>query len=95
MSYKLLSKNQIEEFLPLIQAEKVSLRARKPDGFLTVYLSGKNIATTPYPEKEHSYLRERELFIKRTLASYVKKPTIRRFLSLVAWAYKPDVSLLS
>jgi hypothetical protein len=90
MSFKLLSKNQIEEFLPLIKAEKVSPRARRPDGFLTVYLSGKSIATTLYPEKQHSYLRERELFIKRTLPAYVRNPTLRRFLSLIAWAYLPS-----
>lgn len=91
MSYKLLSKNEIEEFLPLIKAEKVSARARRPDGFLTVYLAGGPIASLVYPGREHSYLKERELFIKRTLAAYVKNPSLRRFLALISWAYKPPV----
>jgi hypothetical protein len=93
MSYKLLTKAEIDEYLPLIVSEKVSTRARKPDGFLTVYLSGKPINKELYPGKDHSYLKERENFIRRTLPAYVRKPSLRRFLALVAWAFKPDVAI--
>lgn len=91
MSYKLLTKDEIDEYLPLMIAEKVSTRARKPDGFLTVYLSGKPINQLLYPGKDHTYLKERENFLKRTIPAYVKKPSLRRFLALIAWAYRPDV----
>ncbi len=92
MSLKLLSPSQIKVFLPLIQAEKVSRRARKPDGFLSVYLSGDfNLINSLYPGKQHSYLKERENFLRRTIPQYVKKPSLRRFLALISWAYMPQI----
>jgi hypothetical protein len=91
MSLKLLSPSEINVFLPLIEAEKVSRRARKEDGFLTVYLSGRDISRTQYPGREHSYLKERENFLRRTIPQYVKAPTLRRFLALISWAFMPRI----
>ena len=90
-NYKLMPISEIQPFIPLMEKERVSTRARKPDGFLGFYLSGGDIQSTPYPGKSHSYLRERSLFIKRVLPAYVSKPSLRRFLSLVAWGFYPTV----
>lgn len=84
-----MSKQEVLSYLPTIIQYGVSERARKPDGFLSVYLSGKDIDKLMYPGKKHSYVVEREQFIKRHLAQYNKQKTIRRKLSLIAWAYNP------
>ena len=90
-NFKLMKADDIRPFMSLIAKERVSTRARKPDGFLGFYLGGGDIETSAYPGKSHSYLKERSLFIKRVLPAYVQKPSLRRFLSLVSWAYYPTV----
>ena len=60
----------------------VSKVARTPKGFLGVYK--RNML-------DDVWIKRREAFIKRHLAQYVKKPTMRRWLALMAWAYKPEI----
>ena len=89
--FPLLSVDEIKLFLPEIRKEKVSKRARKKDGFLTVYLNEgiRGVEARNYPNKNHSYLVERENFLRRTLIQFIKEPTKRRYLSLIAWAFIP------
>lgn len=85
MDYKYMSLKEIAEYEPEMERLSVSIVARSPRGFLT------------YFKKIHGDIRrvsgnwrkKRNGFIARHLAQYVKDPTYRRFLALVAWAYKP------
>lgn len=65
------------------QAEelKVSKVARSKQGFLTYYKNNKNL--------NDAWVTKRDAFISRHLAQYEKKPTERRKLALIMWAYKP------
>ena len=83
--YPLIPYKEIEKLFPEMEREKVSEVARgKTDktGFLEVYKKyGSNL-----PEY---WKIKRDNFIKRTLVQYNKKPTYRRYLALIAWAYQP------
>lgn len=83
--YPFVSYENIKKLFPEMEREGVSLVARgKTDktGFLEVYKKyGVNL-----PEE---WKKKRENFIKRHMAQYEKKPTYRRYLALVAWAYQP------
>ena len=80
--YMIHAKNALEN-------NHVSKRAREPDGFYTVYIKnkGKNMDEIMYPNKKHSYLKERENYLKRVLPTFYDKPSYRRWLSLIAWAF--------
>jgi hypothetical protein len=41
------------------------------------------------PGESVTWAHKRELFIRRTLAAYNKRPTYRRALALMAWAFRP------
>ena len=84
MKYPLLSYSTIKNYLPLIRSMDVSERARSRGQFLDVYKKHK--AQLP-PE----WSLKRENFIKRQYEQYKVKPTIRRRLSLIAWAFDPKV----
>lgn len=82
--YPWLSLSEIAKYEPEMRRLKVSEVARSPRGFLTAY-------------KRHGRLRigfawiiKRRAFIARTLPQYRANPTYRRWLSLIAWAYRPD-----
>lgn len=93
--YPLLSVSTVKSILPSIKDEGVSPRARKPDGFTSVYLrEGREGLDRLYPGKSHSYLQEREYFVGRHLKQFLIYPTRRRYLALIAWAYKPDKEIL-
>jgi|SaaInlV_125m_DNA_1040241.scaffolds.fasta_scaffold49860_2 hypothetical protein len=71
----------------------VSVIARSPRGFLTAYKNvngdrGK-MSESKVPGRRTYWDKERHSFISRTLGQYNKKKTLRRWLSLVMWAYKP------
>lgn len=42
---------------------------------------------------DEKWLKKRESFVARTLASYNKKPSYRRLLSLYMWSYSPDIKV--
>ena len=73
----------------------VSKVARSPRGFLTAYKQGRTAAVTKRMSvPDHSgtpqtWGERRDQFIARHLAQYEKNPTYRRWLALVAWAFKP------
>tara|TARA_B100000676_G_C17957909_1_gene775804 strand:- start:847 stop:1128 length:282 start_codon:yes stop_codon:yes gene_type:complete len=65
--------------------EKVSQKARSPQGFLPAFKKAHGD-----PEKMSTqWHSKRHGFIARTLPQYQKKKTLRRWLALVMWAYKP------
>ena len=81
--FPFISFRVISEHMDEIVRSKVSVKARSAGQFLSVYKEyGKRL-----PE---AWALKRENFIKRTLAAYRIKPSRRRYLSLIAWAYSPD-----
>jgi hypothetical protein len=80
--YPFLSVKQIEKNLPEMERLGVSKVARSKGQFLEQYR--KYGANLPLP-----WISKRENFIKRHLAQYVKNPTVRRKLALIAWAFLP------
>lgn len=87
-SYKILPLNEVLKYEDKASEYHVSKVARSKNGWLSYHK--KNIDNKLDDEK---WLRKRESFIARTLAAYNKKPTYRRFLSLVMWSYMPDVKV--
>jgi hypothetical protein len=72
----------ILKYMDEIVASKVSVRARERGQFLHMYARyGKDL-----PEE---WALKRTNFIKRTLAAYKLKPSRRRLLALICWAYHP------
>jgi hypothetical protein len=80
--YKWISARQVERVVPDLIEHGVSEVARSPRGFLSAYLRHRT------PARMRA-ARKRELFIRRTLAAYNARPTYRRWLALMAWAYRP------
>jgi len=80
--YPFLSVKQIEKNLPEMERLGVSKVARSKGQFLEQYRKyGVNLPL--------AWKIKRENFIKRHLAQYVKNPTVRRRLALIAWAFSP------
>lgn len=71
----------------------VSVIARSPRGFLTAYKKSKGdhvqMSEWKVPGRGTYWDKERHSFVSRMMAQYKKKKTLRRWLSLVMWAYKP------
>jgi len=80
--YPFLSVKQIEKNLPEMERLGVSKVSRSKGQFLEQYQKyGVNLPL--------AWKIKRENFIKRHLAQYVKNPTVRRRLALIAWAFSP------
>ena len=85
MKYKpFLPLSVIRKYEPDMVRYQVSRVARSPRGFLTAYKRAGN-----FSKLSDSWKKKREAFIARHLAQYKKKPTYRRKLALIAWAYMP------
>ena len=68
----------------------VSSVARSSGGFMLVYEAAGNAAAMRHiPIGNITWGKKRTNFIKRHLAQYHRKPTLRRWLALVMWAYRP------
>ena len=74
--------SEIATFEPFMEAQDVSKVARSPRGFLTFYKKNNG-------KLNDFWIMKRNAFIARHLAQYQKKPTIRRKLALIAWAFMP------
>lgn len=85
IKYKYLTLNQINKHEPLMKQLRVSEVARSPRGFLPAY---KRAGGNPSRLSE-SWRKKRYAFIRRHIVQYRKKPTLRRKLALIAWAYMP------
>ena len=73
----------IQRHMPSIRRLHVSEKARSQGQFLEQYRR----YGTRLPQY---WLDKREAFIARTLPEYDRNKTIRRRLSLIAWAYDPQ-----
>ena len=81
MIFPFVSIKEIERYIPLMMKLGVSQVARSKGQFLDQYRQhGINLP----PE----WKIKRENFIKRHLVQYIQKPTERRALALLAWAFK-------
>jgi len=87
--YSWLPLSEIAKYEPEMKRLRVSKVARSPRGFLTAY---KRFAGGGYKRfiNRTMWAGKRDAFIARTLPQYKANPTYRRWLSLVAWAYRPD-----
>lgn len=79
MTYPYMTRAEVRKYENDIINNNVSQIARSPDGFMYTYLNTRTIS----PELD----KKRTSFISRTLPAYLKNPTYKRFLSLIAWAY--------
>lgn len=84
--YPWLSLSEIAKYEPEMKRLGVSKVARSPRGFLAAYKRNHFLRF-----KEGAWNVKRDAFIARHLAQYKKNPTYRRWLALVAWAYKPKL----
>jgi hypothetical protein len=80
--FKYADIKKIDQMMPLIEKEKVSIIARGKDQFLSNY---RKYGQNNLPD---NWKIKRENFIKRHLVSYKKNPTLRRKLALLVWAYE-------
>lgn len=92
MSYRKMSTKSIEPYIPEMERLKVSEVARSRRGFLYNYLQYKNdVWERNVPNENIKWEDKRNAFIARHLPSYKENPTYRRWLALIAWAFKPPV----
>lgn len=84
--YRWLSLKEIRRYEPEMRRLGVSRVARSERGFLTMYkaVGGRRDRVSAW------WANRRDGFIKRHMAQYRENPTYRRWLALVAWAYRPD-----
>ena len=93
MEYPLMSVNETLKWLPIIEQYKVSQKARSQNGFLTNYLKNDNkILQQSSDQPKYTWKEKRHLFLMRSTPAFIKNPTIRRYLSLISWAYDPHIS---
>jgi hypothetical protein len=81
--YKLLPLTKILQWEDEAERLKVSEIARGPNGFLTHLKSTKGELSDPY------WIKKRNGFIARTYASFKKKPSFKKYLSLIMWGFDP------
>ena len=82
--YKWMKSSEVEKHIPEATQLGVSKVARSATGFVEMYRTKRtpNSITGAWKTK-------RTNFIKRHLAQYKIKPTYRRRLALMMWAYAP------
>ncbi len=93
MYYPWLKLSSILKFLPEIEKQKVSEKARSENGFLSEYKKYNYASVMKrqiVPGENITWEQKRDGFISRTLPAYKLNPTRRRYLSLIAWAYNPN-----
>lgn len=96
--YRWMTVEEVESMVPTMEAHDVSSVARSPRGFIAAYKAFKTpmrMAIEWVPGERVTWAQKRELFIRRTLAQYKKKPSFRRALALMAWAYAPNLKGLN
>ena len=91
MKYELMKIKDIIPYIYDMERLKVSEKART-SGFLYNYFTyGKKMLKMPSDQPHLTWEQKRDLFIVRTLKAYEMKPTYRRFLSLIGWAFMPNI----
>jgi len=92
MEYPIMNVKETALWLPIIENFEVSKQARSKNGFLTNYLEkGSDMLNQVSDENKITWNEKRKRFIKRTLPAFIKKPSIRRYISLIAWAYEANI----
>ncbi|MDG6912625.1 MAG: hypothetical protein JRN35_06030 [Nitrososphaerota archaeon] len=76
----------IARYEPEMRRLGVSEVARSPRGFLPAYKRARG----DWHNLPVRWRVERHNFIQRHLTQYREHPTYRRWLALMAWAYRPD-----
>lgn len=85
-AYPFIPYDQILEWLPTMKRLGISQKARSKGQFIDQYrTAGSASRLSLY------WHRKRNGFIARHLAQYKKKPTLRRRIALIAWAFNPDI----
>ena len=90
--YRWMSLRDVLRYEPEMERLGVSKVARSPRGFLTAYKQARTAAVTKrmmVPDHPQTWAERRNQFIARHLAQYRANPTYRRWLALLAWAYRP------
>ena len=96
-TYPWMDLAQIKDFEWQAAALGVSEVARSSRGFLTSYKRNKGSSTRMAQLKakaggEETWANRRLGFIRRHMVQYKARPTYRRFLALIMWAYMPPVT---
>ena len=89
--YNWLSLSEVLKYENEIKLNNVSVVARSEDGFLGEYKKYKNATAMKkqiVPNEKQTWEQKRNAFLARSVPPYKKNPTYRRWLSLIAWAYK-------
>lgn len=76
--------SEIEKYLPRIIELKVSEKARSPGQFLSHYKRDGIL--------NEYWTKKRQAFLTRTYAAYRLNPSLRRWLSMIAWAYRAPMN---
>jgi hypothetical protein len=82
--YPILPINKIKPWISEMERLKVSKVARSERGILTHFLKNKSL--------NENFIKKRNSFLSRTLVSFYRKPSYRRFLSIIAWMYMPEIT---
>lgn len=83
--YSWLPLSEIVRYEPEMKRLKVSTRARSASGFLSEY---KRVGGDP-DKMSDWWKRRRDGFVARHMSQYKYDRGYRRWLSLIAWAYRP------
>jgi hypothetical protein len=82
--FQLMPLTEAIKFEKMAEDNKVSEVARSPNGFFYHYKKNKGKLEDPY------WIKKRNAFLARTLPAYYKNKTLRKWLSLIMWAFWAD-----
>jgi hypothetical protein len=85
MKYPLLPLSESEKYYKQAENLKVSIIARSKYGWYYEFRKNKG----NYNKMPDNLKIKRDAFIARTYAAYKLNPTLRRYLSLIMWNFKP------
>jgi len=90
--YRWLSLRTAKKYLSEAKKKGVSKVARSKSGFFGTYQRAKTASKMKKLKHKSGQLWSvrRQNFLKRHLVQHKKKPTRRRCLAMIMWAYKPS-----
>jgi Rps23 Pro-64 3,4-dihydroxylase Tpa1-like proline 4-hydroxylase len=83
--YPYIKREEFAQVLPVAKQFKVSEMARSKGQFVDQFLAGDHTI--------QFWIRKRNNYLSRSIPTYEKYPTWRRYLSLVVWAFNPEKGL--
>ena len=89
--YPWMTYSQAAKYLEQAQRLHVSEVARSKRGFMGQYKGKTSAQMRKHPVRgyKQTWGQRRHGFLQRHMAQYAKKKTLRRWLALVMWAYRP------